>query len=161
MMMTPETTVKIKASAPMHVNATEIKRISVHIAATPALMSMLRCKGEMAVIIGGQTVHLDRPLAARGSILFGPLRQIFEFEGGELTWTASSQTVTGHSPTRDLSLHIGSKNAQVNQKDVTLPGAPYLQRGRTMVPMEILPEVLNANMKYDPSNGHLLITSKN
>jgi len=151
----------IKSSAPIQVKTTEIRRISVHIAATPALMSMLRCKGEMAVMIGDRTIHLDRPLAAHGSILFGPLRQIFEFEGGELTWTQSNQTVTGHSPTRNLSLQIGSRNAQVNDKHVTLPGTPYLQRGRTMVPMDILPEVLNANMKYDSSNGHLLITSKN
>jgi len=49
----------------------------------------------------------------------------------------------------------------VNKHNVTLPGAPYLQRGRTMVPMTIVPEVLNANMQYDPSNGHILITSKN
>jgi hypothetical protein len=155
------TVTTVKAAGPIQVKVTEIRHLSVHIVATPALINLLRCKGEMAIMINDRTVRLDRPLAAHGSILFGPLRQIFEFEGGELTWTQSSRTVTGHSPSRDLSLQIGNRNATVNKHNVTLPGAPYLQRGRTMVPMTIVPEVLNANMQYDPSNGHILITSKN
>jgi hypothetical protein len=154
-------TKSVKASGPIEVQATEIRHIRVHIAATPQLINMLRCKGEMAVIIGDRVVHLDRPLTTKGSMLFGPLRQIFEFEGGELTWESSTQTVTGHSPARDITLQIGSRTAQINEKEVSLPGTPYLQRGRTMVPMQILPDVLNANMKYDPTNGHILITSKN
>lgn len=140
---------------------TDTRRIAFHVVLTPGLVNLLRCKGEMAIMVNNSTVHLDRPLQAHGSVLFGPLRQIFEFEGGQLVWKSQSQRVIGHSPSRDISLQIGSRNAEVNAKEVRLSGAPFLQRGRTMVPVQLLPMALDATMQYNPTNGHLLITSKN
>jgi hypothetical protein len=39
--------------------------------------------------------------------------------------------------------------------------APYIDRGRTIVPLSFIDDALNVNVDYDKETGHVLITSKN
>lgn len=132
--------------------------LRVHLPAS--LGSLLRSVGQTFVLFNHTTVKLDRPLAEQSSVLFGPLRQIFEQGGGRLTWQARTGTVHAKSATKDILLTIGNRQAQVNAKAVSLDGKPYLMMGRTMVPLSFVTAAMDADVQYDAATGHLLITSR-
>lgn len=133
--------------------------LRVHFPAS--LGSLLRSVGQTSILFNHTTVKLDRPIAARQGIVFGPLRQIFEHGGGTLTWQARTGTVHAKNATKDIVLTIGNNQARVNAKTVMLDGKPYLMTGRTMVPLSFVGAALDADVQYDAATGHLLITSKN
>lgn len=132
--------------------------LRVHLPAS--LGSLLRSVGQTSVLFNHATVKLDRPLSEQGSVLFGPLRQIFEQGGGSLTWQARTGTVHAKSATKDILLTIGNNQAVINAKAVSLDGKPYLMMGRTMVPLSFVTAALDADVQYDAATGHLLITSR-
>jgi len=134
-------------------------RVMVHTAA-PATESLMRAKGQMKVMFNHTTLRLDRPITPQGGVMFAPLRQIFEYEGGSLTWDRKTGEVHATSGSKDIRLKIGDSTANVNNKKDKLELAPYLDEGRTMVPLSFLPMALDVNVQFDPKSGHLLISSK-
>ena len=122
--------------------------------------SLLRSVGQTSVLFNHTTVKLDRPLSVQNSILFGPLRQIFESGGGTLTWQARTGTVHAKNATKDILITIGKSQAQINSKTVDLDGKPYLLTGRTMVPLSFVTAAMDADVQYDAATGHLMITSR-
>ena len=80
--------------------------------------------------------------------------------GGILTWESRTGTVRAKSATKDILLTIGTSQAIVNAKAITLDGKPYLMMGRTMVPLSFVTAALDADVQYDAATGHLLITSR-
>ena len=132
--------------------------LRVHLPAS--LGSLLRSVGQTSVLFNHTTVRIDRPLAAQGGVLFGPLRQIFEQGGGTLTWESRTGIVRAKSATKDIQLTIGKNQAVVNARAVSLDGKPYLIMGRTMVPLSFVTAAMDADVQYDAATGHLLITSR-
>ena len=124
------------------------------------MSEMLRSAGQKTILFDQATVTMDRPLTAQNKVLFGPLRQIFEQGGGTLTWESRTGTVRAKSATKDILLTLGDNHAQVNAKQVTLDGKPYLLMGRTMVPVSFFAAALDANVQFDAATGHLLVTSR-
>ena len=122
--------------------------------------SLLRSVGQTSVLFNHTTVKLDRPLSVQNSILFGPLRQIFESGGGTLTWQARTGTVHAKSATKDILITIGKSQAQINSRTVDMDGKPYLLTGRTMVPLSFVTAAMDADVQYDAATGHLMITSR-
>ena len=134
------------------------KTVKPHFALGAA--SLLGSIGQQSVLFNSAKVRLDRPLAAQQNVLFGPLRQIFEYGGGSLAWNSRTGVVRAQSPTRDIRLTIGDKRAMVNAQPFTLAGAPYLSAGRTMIPLSFLSKAMDVNVQFDPATNHLRITSK-
>ncbi len=132
--------------------------LRVHLPAS--LGSLLRAAGQTTLRFNHTTVAMDRPLTAQDSVLFGPLRQIFEQGGGTLTWQARTGTVHAKSATRDITLTIGRSRAVVNAQAVALDGKPYLLMGRTMVPVSFISAAMDADVQFDAATGHLLIVSR-
>ncbi len=126
-------------------------------ATNPQVLS--RASGSYRVVFDTQSVALDRPVQMRGSILFAPFRQIFESQGGTLLWIPENQKVQAISPTRQIELTIGSRDALINNAMLTLDQAPYLLSGRTMVPLSFLPAALDVSVDFDAATGHLIINS--
>lgn len=122
--------------------------------------SLMRATGQKRVQFNSSLLQMDRPLAIHQSVLFGPLRQIFEYGGGSLQWNAQSKTVRARTSARDIRLTIGQKQATVNHKTFQMDRAPYLEEGRTMVPLSFLPAAMDVTVQYDPATNHLRITSK-
>jgi hypothetical protein len=112
------------------------------------------------VVLNDRPVLLNQPLQDRNKFLFAPFRQIFESEGGVMTWNAPTHRVHALNSSRDITLTIGSKTAMVNEQSVTLNASPYLTKGHTMIPLAFVPIALNATVSYDPATGHIVINSK-
>jgi hypothetical protein len=134
-----------------------VHRVAVHMGGVASLM---QAKGEMKVLFNHTSLRLDRPITPRAGVMFSPLRQIFEFQGGSLTWQRKTGEVHAQSDTKNIFLHIGKKSAQINNEMMPLQMAPYLDDGRTMVPLSFLPMALDVNVQFDQNSGHLLITTK-
>ena len=135
-----------------------IHKIAVH---TGGVSTLLRAKGQMKVLFNHTSLLLDRPITPRAGVMFSPLRQIFEFQGGSLTWQRKTGEVHAQNDTKNIFLHIGEKSALINNANTVLEMAPYLDEGRTMVPLSFLPMALDVNVQFDQNSGHLLITTKN
>jgi hypothetical protein len=131
--------------------------VRVHTAGTG---NLLRSKGQTSVLFNNTVLRLDRPIAEQGHIMFSPLRQIFEFQGGTLDWLPDSNSVHAVSSSKDILLTLGQKHMTVNKTAILLPSAPYLATGRTMVPFSFFSQAMDMDVQYDQSNGHVLITSK-
>ncbi|MGO8670863.1 MAG: stalk domain-containing protein [Capsulimonadaceae bacterium] len=163
--VSPASAIKLNAAvsaAPrviaIHTAAPALQR-APYLIHTPAA-SLLRAKGQMKVMFNAVPIRIDRPLAAREGVMFGPIRQIFEYQGGSLTWQQRTGIVHAQSDTKDIVLKIGDRQATVNSKATTMQAAPYLAKGRTMVPLSFLPQALDVNVQYDKVSGHLLITTR-
>ncbi len=135
------------------------KALRVHIPKMASQINWLRTVGQSTVMFNSSRLPLDRPLSAQGSVMFGPLRQIFQQGGGSLLWQARTGVVHARSQGRDVLVTIGKKNALVNNAVVMMDGKPYLNDGRTMIPLSFLQQAMNVNVNYDPASGHLVITS--
>ena len=123
-------------------------------------LSWLRAAGQTSLMFNSTRLPLERPLTAKGSVMFGPLRQIFESGGGSLMWQARTGVVTARNKDKNVSLTIGQKHAVVNATPIALDSAPYLNQGRTMIPLSFLKAAMDVNVQYDAHTGHLLVTSK-
>ncbi len=148
----------VRVTRPLHASAL---RQSVHVAHFGASLDWLRAAGQTSLQFNSTRLPLERPLSAQGSVLFGPLRQIFEEGGGSLMWQARTGVVIAHSQSKDISLTMGQKTATVNNAAVALDAAPYVNQGRTMVPLSFLKAAMDVDVQYDAATGHLLVTSKN
>ena len=144
--------------------AMHAKHFGIHItqaAERPTKIEWLRAQGQRSLTFNSSRLTLERPLTSEGSVMFGPLRQIVQSDGGSLTWQARTGVVTATTATNSVQLTMGQKSALVNQKLVMMDGVPYVNAGRTMVPLSFLQTIMNCTVQFDKATGHLLITSNN
>lgn len=112
------------------------------------------------VLLNNQYVEFDVAPRVTEGIPLTPFRHLIEKAGGEVAWLAVEKAVDAKADGRSIFLRIGDKTARVNNLPVSLEVAPFLERGRTIVPLSFIRDSLNVEVEYDPSTGHVLITSK-
>lgn len=71
------------------------------------------------------------------------LRPIIERNGGTMEWNGEKKTVKAVCSDKVVELKIGSSNAKVNNKDITMKKAPEIVDGRTTVEKSFASEVLD------------------
>jgi len=59
----------------------------------------------------------------------------------------------------DLGIKIGDPKVRVNGESQQLVIAPYIKRGRTMVPLQFIADTLGVNITYDAKTAQIIITS--
>ncbi len=118
-------------------------------------------RGAFQVAFDNDRIVFDVSPRIENGMGIAPFRQIFEHTGGRLYWYGNAKTVRAVNDTREIILKIGHANADVNNETVPMAKAPFIVRGRTMVPLTFIRDALNVNIQFDPSTGRLLIQSKN
>jgi hypothetical protein len=88
-----------------------------------------------------------------------PFRHLIEQGGGSVTWEHITKSVRANSEGQNLFFQVGDKFAKVNNRSLEMEKAPYIDRGRTIVPLSFIREALKVNVEYDKTSGHVLITS--
>jgi hypothetical protein len=111
------------------------------------------------ISIDGQTeeVTLDTPPIIVSGRTMVPLRFIATALGAEVTWQASDQSILIVFQGKRLTLWIGlnyaimveQKEGQVISKTMDLDQAPFIQGGRTMVPLRFIAEAFGAMVDYE------------
>lgn len=88
-----------------------------------------------------------------------PFRFLLEQAGGKVDWVHQTKQVLADTPGRKIDLRIGDSVARVNESNIDLERAPYIDRGRTIVPLSFIRSTLNVQVQYDKKTGHVLITT--
>ncbi|WP_144530119.1 copper amine oxidase N-terminal domain-containing protein, partial [Peribacillus simplex] len=81
--------------------------------------------------------YAQAPVMSGGSVLV-PMRAIFESLDASVKWDQKTQTITSVKGSSQIKLKMGSKQAVVNGKNVTLDSAPRMVKGTTMVPLRFV-----------------------
>lgn len=92
---------------------------------------------------------------------FVPFRAIFEQFGANVVWNQTTKTITATKDNHTINLKIGSKNAQVDGKKITIDVAPYIKDGRTFVPLRFISESLGAEIDWDPNSRVATVVLEN
>jgi len=118
--------------------------------------------GQMPIRIklnGQLQSYAQAPVMSGGSVLV-PMRAIFESLDASVKWDQKTQTITSVKGSSQIKLKMGSKQAVVNGKNVTLDSAPRMVKGTTMVPLRFVATALGADVKWDSSEKMVNITTK-
>ena len=89
-----------------------------------------------------------------------PFRQIFEHTGGTIQWFNQSKTLRAVNSAREIEFKVGEDQAKVNNQIVKMESKPFIEKGRTIVPLSFVRDALNVKISYDATTGHLRIESK-
>lgn len=117
--------------------------------------------GAFEVAFDGNRIAFDvRPRIENGLHL-APFRQIFEHTGGRLYWFGGeAQMVRAVNETREIELKIGQPRATVNNQAIPLERSPFIDTGRTIVPLSFIRDALGVKISFEPQSGRLLIESR-
>ncbi len=112
------------------------------------------------VMVNGQPVQFSGlgPLQVQGRTLV-PVRGVLEKLGAEVAWVPSTRSVIATTPTMDIELHLGDRQATVNGKSVTLDVPAQEIEGHTMVPLRFLGEALGGTVKWNDATRTVTIVT--
>lgn len=87
-----------------------------------------------------------------------PLRGIFEALGAEVQWNQASQSIDASKGSKKVWLQLGSKEAKVDGKTVTLTVPAQAVNGSTLVPIRFISESLGAKVEWDQATQSVRIS---
>ena len=116
--------------------------------------------GTFAISYNNSFVTFDVAPSFNHGVPMTPFRHLIEKAGGKVEWEHLTKTVHASADGHALMLQIGDKLGKIDAQSIALEIAPYIQNGRTIVPLSFIREALNVDVDYDANSGHVLITSK-
>lgn len=116
--------------------------------------------GNFAILLNSQYVNFDVPTRVENGVPMTPFRHLIEKAGGKVDWEHASKTVRASADGHNMTFQIGDKFARLDASSISLEIAPFIDRGRTIVPLSFIREALSVDVDYDKASGHVLITSK-
>ncbi len=115
--------------------------------------------GTFQIAFNGRMIRFDVQPRIEKGVKLSPFRQIFEHSGGKLYWYGSDRAVRAINATREIELRIGDATATVNNDKVKMERAPFVENGRTIVPITFVRDAMNVKISFDEKTGRLLIES--
>lgn len=112
------------------------------------------------VLLNGSYVEFDVQPRVDDGIPMTPFRHLLEKSGGKVSWLNKDKTVNASSEGKNIWFKVGDSTAKINNLPFTLELAPYIDRGRTIVPLSFMKDALDVNIQFDAATGHVLITKK-
>jgi hypothetical protein len=114
---------------------------------------------DVEVLLNSETLELLAAPELKRGMSIAPLREIFEHSDGVLYWFPIEKKVRATRPGTDMQITIGDPEVTVNDHSRVLQVAPYIKRGRTMVPLQFLADTLDVTVTFNPDSGQLCLTS--
>ncbi len=149
-------TVEIKVSSPKVTPSVAPKAAPIMIERG----TRLPITGTFGISLNSAPVYFDVQPRVQDGIPLTPFRALFEQAGGKVDWENLGKAITATGMGKEVFIKVGDKMARVNKIDVSLEIAPFIERGRTIVPLSFIREGLDVDVQYDAATGHVLITSK-
>lgn len=98
------------------------------------------------------------PYVSNGYTLV-PLRTISENLGAEVSYDATTRTVTAIRSNTTIELTIGQYKAKVNGEYMVLDTTPEIKDGTTMVPLRFIATAFGCKVNYNPQTKNVSITT--
>ncbi|MDD3170083.1 MAG: copper amine oxidase N-terminal domain-containing protein [Eubacteriales bacterium] len=118
---------------------------------------------QISVLVNGKQVVSDVPAVNVSGNIMLPFRAIFNSLGvgdDSINWNQSSKSIEVRQGKTYLFLIIGNSGALVNEKMITLNASPFIENGRTYVPVRFVSEALGADVQWDGTTRTVTITKK-
>ncbi len=124
-----------------------------------AQVTIVQAAGDISVIVDGRALVSDpAPFIQNGRVLVG-MSSIFDALGANVSWDASTQTVTAVKGDTTVTLVIGQTTASIGEDEKTLDVAPQIVDSRTVVPLRFVSEALGAQVNWDAGLDQVIINS--
>lgn len=111
------------------------------------------------VFYNGESVSFSEDPVTVDNYTMVQFRPLFETFGLQIGWDQATQTISGNRDQLSIKMVIGSETVTVNGKPFTLPVAPRLIDGSTMIPLRFIGEVTGNIVKWDGSTRTVSINS--
>lgn len=122
--------------------------------------SLEQADAVIRVHVDGHIITFDTdPVLQNDTTLVG-FRAILEALGAEAAWDEATQTAAAVKGNTSIVLTIDSDTAYVNDVAYTLPAAPVIIDGASMVPVRFVSEELGMKVTWDGDTKLITITSK-
>ncbi|MCH5185882.1 MAG: hypothetical protein J1F64_07135 [Oscillospiraceae bacterium] len=115
---------------------------------------------EVTVNINGNNIYFpdQSPMIVNDRTMV-PMRAIFEAFGARVEWYPEDEAVYAVLGNTDILLVIGYNEMAVGDYFVSLDAAPFIENGRTMVPLRAISEAFNAKVQWDANTRTVLIST--
>ena len=120
----------------------------------------LRIPWQSALVLNGQPVYTDVPLASEGSITLAPFRAIVEHSGGAVHWIAANRQVRALAFSHDIRVTMGSRSAMVDSTEYMLETESKLVRERAMVPLGLFRDALGFKVSFEQTTGRIYLAAQ-
>ncbi len=128
---------------------------------TPAAAStstiVLKLSSKQA-IVNGAVYPLPAAPVIKDGVTLVPLRFLVEALGMEVHWDNQSREITIKGQEREIRLKPESKEAMVEGQLQSLPCAPTISEGTTLIPLRFVAETLKCQVSYLASSREVSIT---
>ncbi len=114
---------------------------------------------DVKIVFDGKLIPLRSAPSVIDGVSIAPLREIFQSCDGVLYWYAADKRVKAVNPDIEMNLQIGNPVVNVNGTAEELVLAPYINNGRTMLPLEFVAATLDVTVSFNSSTGELIISS--
>ncbi len=101
------------------------------------------------VMVDGQKVLFDVLPTIKDGRTLVPLRAIFEALNADVSWEASTQTITAKKDDKTIVLAIGSDKMLVDGEEKVLDVPASITDGRTLVPVRAISEAFGCNVSWN------------
>ncbi|GGG14209.1 stalk domain-containing protein [Paenibacillus abyssi] len=103
---------------------------------------------EIQVFINGNKQRFEQEPVMINGVTMVPMRDIFEALGADVTWNASTRTITAQTDKEHIQLRLDHTEGIVNGTKKSLQTEPVVINGKTMVPLRFVSESLGADVKW-------------
>jgi hypothetical protein len=110
---------------------------------------------QVSVTVDGNDVPIEPPPIERAGRIFVPLRGIFQTLGASVVY--ADGVINATSSGREISLRVGSPQAEVNGQPEVLDVAPFIVGESTYVPLRFISQSLGATVSWEPSENLVAI----
>jgi hypothetical protein len=160
-LLRPKITVNKGAAVSTVLNADHSGRHMNNVAGPTSIVygTRLPISGTFTMLLNGAPINFDVEPRVQGGIPLSPFRHLFEQSGGTVKWLNDSKEVSASGMGRNVWFQVGNELAKVNDLELRLEMAPFIDRGRVLVPLSFLVDSLDVKIDYDSSTGHVFVTS--
>lgn len=110
----------------------------------------------LGVILAGATYAAPGQVAlSKGEKTYVPVRSLAELTGAEVGF--SKGVVTAQLAGKSITLRVGSRNATLNGKPVSLSTAPFILSSVTYIPLRFAAEAFGAEIEYRAAGPMVVI----
>lgn len=114
--------------------------------------------GTDVVTVDGKATSIDAAPEIVNSRTFVPIRFIAETFGADVEYLAETQGITITLGDSTVGLQIGNATAVIDGNIISLPAAPYIKNGRTMVPLRVISDAFGGDVVWDAALRTITIT---
>ncbi|MCL1976281.1 MAG: copper amine oxidase N-terminal domain-containing protein [Firmicutes bacterium] len=122
-------------------------------------VNILLTIGSAQAYVNGKTTTIPAPPMIMGAgYTMAPARFIGEALGLKVEWDAKNRLVTFNGGGQSITLTIGSDIAMINSQPYTMPIAPLIANGYTLVYVRFISEAFHCQVEWEQNKRQITVT---